>query len=50
MAYRWRYNSITGSMLVNAREYDKNYSQYTSIINGGTSPSSVEYSPPGENK
>jgi hypothetical protein len=35
MAYRWRYNSITGSQVVNAREYDKNYSQYTSIINGG---------------
>jgi hypothetical protein len=35
MPYRWRYNSITGSMIVNAREYDKNYSQYTSLLNGG---------------
>ena len=35
MPYRWRYNSITGSMIVNAREYDKNYSQYTSVLNGG---------------
>jgi hypothetical protein len=35
MAYRWRHNSITGSQVINAREYDKNYSTYTSIINGG---------------
>tara|TARA_R100000697_G_scaffold101344_1_gene113822 strand:+ start:1553 stop:2236 length:684 start_codon:yes stop_codon:yes gene_type:complete len=35
MSYRWRYNSITGSQIINAREYDKNYSQYTSVINGG---------------
>ena len=34
MAYRWRYNNITGSMLVNARDYDKNYNQYVSILNG----------------
>ena len=35
MAYRWRYNNITGSMIVNARDYDKNYNQYVSILNGG---------------
>ena len=35
MSYQWRYNSITGSMIVNAREYDKNYNQYVSVINGG---------------
>jgi len=35
MSYRWRYNSITGSMIVNSREYDKNYNQYVSVINGG---------------
>tara|TARA_R100000734_G_C3319028_1_gene114076 strand:- start:3740 stop:4420 length:681 start_codon:yes stop_codon:yes gene_type:complete len=35
MAYRWRYNSITGSMIVDGREYDKNYSQYVSVLNGG---------------
>ena len=35
MSYRWRYNNITGSMITSAREYDKNYSQHVSIINGG---------------
>jgi len=35
MGYRWRYNNITGSMIVDGREYDKNYSQYVSVLNGG---------------
>jgi len=35
MSYRWRYNQITGSMIVNGREYDKNYNNYVSVINGG---------------
>jgi len=35
MSYRWRQNSITGSMIVNAREYDRNYNNYVSVINGG---------------
>jgi len=35
MSYRWRYNNITGSMIVSGREYDKNYNQFVSVINGG---------------
>ena len=35
MSYRWRYNNITGSMITSAREYDKNYSQHVSVLNGG---------------
>lgn len=35
MSYRWRYNNITGSMVVSAREYDKNINQHVSVLNGG---------------
>ena len=35
MAYSSKHNSIPVSQVITAREYDKNYSTYTSIINGG---------------
>lgn len=36
MSYKWRGAlNPTGSLIINARDYDKNYSQFTQVINGG---------------